>query len=302
MQPPFEQFRSVEKSTVSKTEIHRQVKDENTHKYQYCSFGPRSVEGYGKGAALWVHCRFDDECGNGHDTFAITASVRVPKVKDIVAGGCLHDEIAEVFPELKHLIKWHLCSTDGPGHYISNTCYLAGDRDYNGLLKGEENKNPRLMEHFVQFDNVPLVHEVDRRLKSFIDKTLEEGGEFIIDAVEHGPDKSGSGYKFGPKFQFAGMDCKWHECPFDTCEEARQWLDAITGCRMTWTSRTNSFGEGKERELDSARRAAIWPEATDEQLCLPKEELTKLLEARLPKLLEDFRADMEALGFTWLPQ
>jgi uncharacterized protein Usg len=90
------------------------------------------IEGYGKGAALWVTIRFDDECGNGHNTFAITGDVRVPRKRDIVAGGCLHDEIAKVFPELEKFIKWHLCATDGPMHYVANTVYHASDKDHNG--------------------------------------------------------------------------------------------------------------------------------------------------------------------------
>lgn len=57
--------------------------------------------------------------------------------------------------------------------------------------------------------------------------------------------------------------------------------------------------EGKERELGLARQAACWPEATDEQLCLPKEELAKLLLARLPALMAEFKAAVESLGFKY---
>lgn len=94
-------------------------------KQQYKSFGPRAIDGYAKGAALWAHVRFDDECGNGHNTFSITASVREPGNRDIAAGGCLHDDIAKVYPELAPLIKWHLWSTDGGLHYVANTVYHA---------------------------------------------------------------------------------------------------------------------------------------------------------------------------------
>src|SRR6185369_2717706 len=38
---------------------------------------------------------------------------------------------------MRELIKWHLCSTDEPMHYIANTLYHAGDRDCWGLRKGE---------------------------------------------------------------------------------------------------------------------------------------------------------------------
>lgn len=105
----------------------------------------------GKPEALIVTVRFDDSCNNGHDTFAITADryeahrqYGEPKIKHksgrtlwLNGGGCLHEEIAEHFPELAKYIKWHLCSTDGPLHYVSNTVYQAGDRDCWGLRKGE---------------------------------------------------------------------------------------------------------------------------------------------------------------------
>lgn len=56
-------------------------------------------------------------------------------------------------------------------------------------------------------------------------------------------------------------------------------------------------GEGKERELEQARRAAAWPEATDEQLC--DDNLTTALKQRLPGLLIEFRKVVESLGFVW---
>ena len=133
--------------------------------------------------------RHDDRCKNGHNSFSITGELSGSDGTE--SGGCMHEDIAEHFPELRHLIKWHLCSTDGPLHYVANTVYLAGDRDHWG-----------------------------------------KAGE-------------------------------------------------------------------KERELDAARRSAIWPDATDEQLCSSKEDLTALLEARLPAVLEEFRRDVEAFGFTY---
>ena len=55
--------------------------------------------------------------------------------------------------------------------------------------------------------------------------------------------------------------------------------------------------KGKERDFAAARAAALWPEATDEQLSLPEHALHALLVERLPRLLQQFRADMTALGF-----
>tara|TARA_R110002020_G_scaffold168531_1_gene357375 strand:+ start:54 stop:518 length:465 start_codon:yes stop_codon:yes gene_type:complete len=78
-----------------------------------------------------VELRYDDDCGNGHNSFGITADI-VEKVNGRwreSMGGCCHDEIVEVFPEFADLIKWHLCSSDGPLHYIANTTYLASDKE-----------------------------------------------------------------------------------------------------------------------------------------------------------------------------
>lgn len=57
------------------------------------------------------------------------------------------------------------------------------------------------------------------------------------------------------------------------------------------------IGEGKARELDLARSTAVWPDATDEELLAP--DLEAKLTARLPRLLDAFRRDIEALGFTY---
>lgn len=57
------------------------------------------------------------------------------------------------------------------------------------------------------------------------------------------------------------------------------------------------IGEGKARELDAARRVAIWPEATDEELTAP--DLREKLIARLPGLLVQFRAELETYGIPW---
>lgn len=90
-----------------------------------------------------VELRFDDECGNGHESFSITGSEFVLETKYGQqkwvegSGGCIHELIAEFFPELEPFIKWNLVSTDGPMHYVANTIYHAGDLDHNGLRKGE---------------------------------------------------------------------------------------------------------------------------------------------------------------------
>ena len=159
----------------------------------------------------------------------------------------MHDDIARVYPELAHLIKWHLCSTGEPLHYIANAVYLASDRDCHGLRKGEKRQ----------------IHNGKTGQPSWELVAIRPDGEAV-------PTYKLPEYADGEK---------------PTSEYRLEW--------QPWYR----VGEGKERELDAARRAACWPEATDEELTTPG--LEERLKARLPKLLEDFRRDVEAIGFTW---
>lgn len=193
--------------------------------------GPRGQE------RLSVELRFDDSCKNGHETFSITATHYIGR--DEVGGGCLHSLIAERMPALAPLIKWHLCSTDGPMHYIGNTLYLAGDRDCWGLRKGEQ-----------------------RQIRN------GRTGELCW----HRP-RAGGEYFDGPKPPEDFVALKW--------EPLMQ------------------TGEGKDRELDAARRVAIWPDAPDEILTAERDVLENALRDRLPALLRDFKAAMLACGFEW---
>ena len=211
------------------------------------TLGPRPIKSWENGSTLTAEVRFDDQCGNGHNSFAITGTIRDKYGKEI-GGGCCHDEISRVFRELKPLLKWHLCSTDGPMHYISNTLYLAGDRDCHGLKAGESRQ---------------LVNG-HSKLPSWELVAVDENGEFIPT------------YKL-PKYADA------EKAPESTFKlEWRPW------CRI---------GEGKARELDAARRSAVWPDATDEELMA--EDLRQRLEDRLPALLHDFQQAIEGFGFVW---
>lgn len=195
----------------------------------------RPIEGYGTGATLTVELRFDDNGGNCHEGFFITGEVRSPV--RLEACGCLHEDIAKVFPELAPLIKWHHTSTDGPMGYVANTCYNAGDRDCNGLRKGE--RRPILGP-----DKVP----------TWVPKVTPE--KYV----------------------------KGREQPAPVLVEYEPW------CRE---------GEGKERDLDAARCAAVWPDATDEELCQERPQLEAALKARLPALLAEFKQTMIDVGFIY---
>lgn len=192
---------------------------------------------------LTVTLRYDDRCGNGHNTFSITGVLHVNGRWGSVGG--LHELIQAHFPGYRHLIKWHLVSSDGPMHYIANTLYHVSDRDCWGLRKGERR----------QICNGKTGKRSWRR--AILDSQGQE--------VE--PDK---------------------------------YLDSDTKPPITYTVEYvpwERIGEGKPRELDRARSTAVWPDATDEELLAP--DLEAKLIARLPQLLEAFKRDIEALGFTY---
>ncbi len=265
-------------------------------KRQRAKFGPVRIDYFGTPATITAEVRYDDDCGNGHNSFAITAAIRKPGTtgdRGWLAGGCCHDEIAKAFPELAPLIKWHLCSSDGPMHYIANTTHFASDRDCWGFAKGEANA----WEYGIRFDGVPITHRVKKSFFEFIrdrhDPTHQTTFQVVAFAHEHRP----GGHKYADHYSFAGFGNKWHEAPFRDKAEAEQFAAALNTCRVEFVRDVTGYSEGKARELNHARSAAVWPEATDEELTSP--DLKERLEARLPALLADFRAAVESLGFIW---
>ena len=86
----------------------------------------KNIEWEGKPCIIKVSIRYDDECNNGHNTFSITGEIRRKgNYRNCEICGCIHEEIKKYFPKFKHLIKWHLTSSDEPLHYIANTIYWA---------------------------------------------------------------------------------------------------------------------------------------------------------------------------------
>lgn len=69
-------------------------------------------------------------------------------------------------------------------------------------------------------------------------------------------------------------------------------VEGAPGYRVVWDTTTS-----KEANLEHARQCAVWPDATENDLLAPG--LEDRLLARLPKLMQDFKATIEALGFTY---
>lgn len=261
----------------------------------------RPVSGYGTNGQMHVNIRFDDNCQNGHQSFSITASVYTiesRRQKDIAAGGCLHDEIVEIFPELAPLIKWHLVSTDGPMYYLANTIYHASDRDYNGHRAGE----PSAHRTVVYFGNSPVAHPINAKFAAFTqERAAHHAGGFRVIAIQHTDHGKPGAYQYGPKYTFVGYGEKWYECPFDDEITAQQWAAAFNSGEYRFDRIVTAYSAGKPRDLNAARHTAIWPDATDEELSADSDTLKAALEARLPAIMAEFRTDMERIGFLWEP-
>lgn len=105
------------------------------------------------GKVLVVYLRYDDECKNKHNTFAITGTLwkgrgsyeANQRDRSYEGGhecsGCIHDEIMRYRRKrYGHLIRWHLVSDDGPMHYVENTLYHLGYRTGPGSWYGGDHK------------------------------------------------------------------------------------------------------------------------------------------------------------------
>ena len=172
---------------------------------------------------------------NKHKHLSITGSVSDSTGKWLDRCGQVTEDIARVYPELRHILKWHLMDESAPMHYIANTVYHAGNDGAGEVRYAPVAPGSKIM--------APM-WECDR-----------------------------------PSGGHAGIKVSATRPP----DEVLSWRPVLR--------------EGKPRNFELARESAVWPDATDEQLMLPAPELTALLQARLPGLLQQFRADMAALGF-----
>lgn len=212
--------------------MHNRVIDDTTGIFRNQKFNSvsRPIRGYGKGAEIKVSIRFDDECKNGHQTFAITAEVQIPGRRDIEAGGCMHEEIAKVFPEFAPLIKWHLVSTDGPMHYVGNTCYYAGNRDHNGLLKGEKRQIKNGRTGLPAWQLVAIIDGEERPVYE-AEKYIESLTEPVAPVVKYAPCCTvGEGKE--RDFNAARNTAVWPEATNEQLSVDRPELEAILLARL----------------------------------------------------------------------
>lgn len=121
--------------------------------------------------------------GNSHPRFSITGEIPSQRIY-----GCIHDEIALHFPELKPLIQFHLWDDAGlPMHYVANAIYWW--EYWQGLSKWKPEKTKEeyfeiFSSHIALFPDeiVPVTREEIRiwlhgrmpRIQELFNKTMDE--------------------------------------------------------------------------------------------------------------------------------
>lgn len=231
------------------------------------------------GKYLKINIRYDDECGNGHNSFAITGECGGRNG----IGGCIHDFIIEQAPELEKYIKWHLTSSDGPMHYVANSMYHAREIKKNTVI--------RSYDECLQFNNFPFTYTLPKRLKAFIE--TYEGETIHVVALTHPKNGIDGEYQYGDNYTFKGCSTKWYESLFSTEKEAREMSIALMNYKYKIIKTIASYEDEQVPNLEHARSSAIWPEA---ELC---DFTEKKLTARLSGLMTGFKESMLELGFTY---
>lgn len=121
---------------------------------------------------LVVNLRYDDRCNNGHNTFSITGTIYRAGMrgdKNTIISGCIHEDITLIAPELAHLIKWHLCSSDEPMHYVANSLYHAKAVKVNRWHVYTSDKNPQkeFMDSCVSYVDPEEKADIEKRFPKY---------------------------------------------------------------------------------------------------------------------------------------
>jgi hypothetical protein len=111
-----------------------------------------------------VKIRLNDECKNGHQDFSITATFwevgKSRNDKNMMYGGCCHDEVLKHFPQFKQFIKLHLSDCCGVPMYAVE----------NGFYHMREGFNDKTKDHKTEFCKyyriTPLQYDELKKAKS----------------------------------------------------------------------------------------------------------------------------------------
>jgi hypothetical protein len=145
-----------------------------------------------------VQVRLSDDCRNGHADFAITADVYEKDKYDFwkwAAGGCCHEEIAVVFPELRPFIALHLSDAKGAPMYAQGNGFYhlrnsskkltmeylrITDKEYHRFFREAEDQ--LYFTYLLQIMGIPARWEEEAR--AAIRQLEELTGDTFVDASE----------------------------------------------------------------------------------------------------------------------
>ena len=105
-----------------------------------------------------IKIKLADECKNGHEDFSITATFwEVGKYRGertMLCGGCCHDDILKVRPDLKIFIDLHLADFRGvPMHGLANSMYHL-EVGFNKIPKTD----PKFKVEFCKYYMIDIKH------------------------------------------------------------------------------------------------------------------------------------------------
>ena len=276
----------------------------------------RIIQDEGKMRLMVVEVRWHWIRGNKAPYLAVTGTVYrgVTKADKWDRGGCMHDEIMRhkwVPGIVTDAIRFHLCGSDSPMHYIANAMYHASDRDCHGKRKGEPTNFKNHLE-FIDFPYAELINQpseaqIGRFKQCATEKAWYIHEESYASTVSKGPDGKPLvmlGYWIGHEMN-PQKRVPWSSCPFKTAREAELWIDIMQTKAWEIKSIPLGVGEGKIPNIEHARSSAVadWPE--DDELYMPEsdfldyENLKPKLEERLPALQRRLRNVVESFGFDW---
>lgn len=152
----------------------------------------------------------------------------------------------------------------------------------------KKNTVVRSYDERLSFDEMPFTFDLSKRLKEFLN-TADLTSIKVTPIKYNGRDD----YAFKDNYTFNGISNDWYKSLFSTKREAEEMSQALMNYDYTIVKTISSYEDEKIPNLNHARSSAVWHDAELEDFT---EE--KLLE-RLPKLLEDFRNDIEELGLVY---
>jgi len=90
-----------------------------------------------------IKIRLNDECKNGHQDFAITATIweigKVRNDRNMISSGCCHEKILAIRPDLQVFVNLHLCDFTGCPMYAVENGFYHLTNGFNNTKPNEAN-------------------------------------------------------------------------------------------------------------------------------------------------------------------